>query len=221
MLKYCRAQSGQAYPSVHLDIWLIRYSYLWDIELNTRRGTPGLQAIKYYFVYFINTFAFTDKKRNKWMNELTTEKKRIQNQLSAGGTKVQDEKLRRIISKTNDGRNFQFTESSVIAFFRACGRPMENLSAVDFCSQPQEIPLPKPTNLRFLFSYFGFLPLLQSATKLLTHSLFQSSITSILPSFSLCKLTYLPPSPKKRCCIVIPWTFSYKQATLSGWEGSC
>ena len=125
-------------------------------------------------------------------------------------------KMRRIISKTNDGCNFQLTESSVIAFFRACGRPMKNLSAVDFCSQPQEIPLPKPTNLRCFFSYFGFLPLLQSATKLLTHSPFQSSITPILPSFSLCKLTYLPPSPKKRCCIVIPRTFSYKQTTLSG-----
>ena len=155
---------------------------------------------------------------NEWVNDW---KEKDPKSTKCGGTKVQDEKLRRIISKTNDGRNFQFTESSVIAFFRACGRPMENLSAVDFCSQPQEIPLPKPTNLRFLFSYFGFLPLLQSATKLLTHSLFQSSITSILPSFSLCKLTYLPPSPKKRCCIVIPWTFSYKQATLSGWEGSC
>lgn len=221
MLKYCRAQSGQAYPSVHLDIWLVRYPYLWDIELNTRRGTLGLQAIKYYFFYFINTIGLywqEKEQMNEWVNDW---KEKDPKSTKCGGTKVQDEKMRRIISKTNDGCNFQHTESSVIAFFRACGRPMKNLSAVDFCSQPQEIPLPKPTNLRCFFSYFGFLLLLQSATKLLTHSPFQSSITPILPSFSFCKLTYLPPSPKKRCCIVIPWTFSYKQATLSGWGGFC
>ena len=86
---------------------------------------------------------------NEWVNDW---KEKDPKSTKCGGTKVQDEKMRRIISKTNDGRNFQFIESSVIVFFRACGRPMENLSAVDFCSQPQEIPLPKPTNLRCFFS---------------------------------------------------------------------
>ena len=121
MLKYCRAQSGQAYPSVHLDIWLVRYPYLWDIELNTSRGTLGLQAIKYYFFYFINTIGLywqEKEQMNEWVNDW---KEKDPKSTKCGGTKVQDEKMRRIISKTNDGCNFQLTESSVIAFSRAHG----------------------------------------------------------------------------------------------------
>ena len=55
---------------VHLDIWLVRYPYLWDIELSTRRGTPDLQAIRHYFVYFINTIGLllTRKWTNEWMS---------------------------------------------------------------------------------------------------------------------------------------------------------
>ena len=121
MLKYCRAQSGQTYPGVHLDIWLTRYPYLWDIELNTRRGTPSLQAIKYYFVYFINTFAFTDKKRNKLMNELTTEKKRIQNQLSAGELRFKMKNCVESFQKQTMDVTFNSQNPQLLPFFVLAG----------------------------------------------------------------------------------------------------
>ena len=39
-------------------------------ELNTRRETPYLQAIMYYFVYHINTIAlYGEEKPNLLMNE--------------------------------------------------------------------------------------------------------------------------------------------------------
>ena len=123
-------------------------------------------------------------------------------------------KMRRIISKINDGCNFQLTESSVIAFSRAHG--LWKIFQSIFVLSRKKSRYQSQLTYGVSFRNLAFLPLVQSATKLLTHSPFQSSITPILPSFSLCKLTYLPPSPKKRCCIVIPWTFSYKQTTLSG-----
>ena len=128
-------------------------------------------------------------------------------------------KMRRIISKTNDGYNFQLTESSVIAFSRAHG--LWKIFQSIFVLSRKKSRYQSQLTYGVSFRNLAFLPLVQSATKFLTHSPFQSSITPILPSFSLCKLTYLPPSFKKRCCIVIPWTFSYKQTTLSGWGGFC
>ena len=117
-------------------------------------------------------------------------------------------KMRRIISKTNDGCNFQLTESSVIAFSRAHGlwKIFQSIFVLSRKKSRYQSELTYGVSFRILVS-FRF------------RSPFQSSITPILPSFSLCKLTYLPPSLKKRCCIVIPWTFSYKQATLGGWGG--
>ena len=49
----------------------------WDVELNTRREIPYLQAAMYYFVYHINTIALYWEERptslmneNKWIDNL-------------------------------------------------------------------------------------------------------------------------------------------------------
>ena len=42
----------------------------WDVELNTRREIPYLQATMYYFVYHINTIAlYWEEKPTSLMNE--------------------------------------------------------------------------------------------------------------------------------------------------------
>ena len=42
----------------------------WDVELNTRREIPYLQATMYYFVYHINTIAlYWEEKPTSFMNE--------------------------------------------------------------------------------------------------------------------------------------------------------
>ena len=42
----------------------------WDVELNTRREIPYLQATMYYFVYHINTIAlYWQEKPTSLMNE--------------------------------------------------------------------------------------------------------------------------------------------------------
>ena len=48
----------------------------WDVELNTRREIPYLQAAMYYFVYHINTIAlYWEEKPTSLINE----NKRIDN----------------------------------------------------------------------------------------------------------------------------------------------
>ena len=42
----------------------------WDVQLNTRREIPYLQATMYYFVYHINTIAlYWEEKPTSLMNE--------------------------------------------------------------------------------------------------------------------------------------------------------
>ena len=120
-------------------------------------------------------------------------KNKIQLQNKLYKNKERPQKMRRIISKTNDGCNFQLTESSVIAFSRAHGlwKIFQSIFVLSRKKSRYQSELTYGVSFRILVS-FRF------------RSPFQSSITPILPSFSLCKLTYLPPSLKKRCCIVIP-----------------
>ena len=86
-------------------------------------------------------------------------------------------KMRRIISKTNDGCNFQLTESSVIAFSRAHGlwKIFQSIFVLSRKKSRYQSQLTYGVSFRILVS-FRF------------RSPFQSSITPILPSFSLCKL---------------------------------
>ena len=54
--------------------------------------------------------------------------------------RTQDENMRWITTKTNNGPNFQYTKFSGIELKLG---PVANLLVADFCSQPREMPLPK------------------------------------------------------------------------------
>ena len=48
----------------------ISIAHEWDVELNTRREIPYLQATTYYFVYQINAIAlYWEEKPTSFMNE--------------------------------------------------------------------------------------------------------------------------------------------------------
>ena len=89
-----------------------------DFELNTRRKIPYLQATVFYFVYNINTIAlYLEEKptslmnENKWLDNL-----RI-TIVQCVGANSSDGKMRwLLITKTNNGRKFQFTKFSLIDF---------------------------------------------------------------------------------------------------------
>lgn len=50
-----RAEIWNFSPSVQIEMSIVRYADSRDLELNTSRETPHLQATKYYLVYHINT----------------------------------------------------------------------------------------------------------------------------------------------------------------------
>ena len=89
---------------------------VWDVEWTTRREIPYLQATIYYFVYHLNTIALSwvDKptssmNANKWIDNprITI--------VGCVGADSSDGKGRCIIiTKSNNGRNFQFTKFSFI-----------------------------------------------------------------------------------------------------------
>ena len=90
----------------------------WDVELNTRREIPYLQATMYYFVYHINTIALYWKEKptslmneNKWIDNPKNNNRRVRwRRLSRWKNVLNND------YKNNDGRNFQFTKSSFIDF---------------------------------------------------------------------------------------------------------
>ena len=54
-----------------ISLWVFNLiAHEWDVELNTRREIPYLQATMYYFVYHINTIAlYWEEKPTSLMNE--------------------------------------------------------------------------------------------------------------------------------------------------------
>ena len=121
----------------------------WDVELNTRREIPYLQATMYFFVYHRNTRAlYCAEKPTSFMND----NKWIDN------TRLTIVRWKTALNhdyKNNNSRNFQFTKFSFIDFVftdrrslsgNDQNRPMANLSFVEFHSQPKEMLTPKPLN---------------------------------------------------------------------------
>ena len=129
----------------------------WDVELNTRREIPYLQATMYYFVYHINTIAlYWEEKPTSLMNE----NKWIDNPrvtiVGCVSTNPSDGKMCRImITKTKMVLIFNFQNSHLLSLFLSTeevyqvngqNRPEANLPVVDFHSQPREMLTPKPLN---------------------------------------------------------------------------
>ena len=83
----------------------------WDVELNTRREISYLQAAVYYFVYHINTIAFYWQEKSTL---LMNENRQSPNTNRKVHWRIQDENMRWITTKTNNGPNFQYTKFSVI-----------------------------------------------------------------------------------------------------------
>ena len=110
-----------------------------DVELNTKRDILYQRATMYYFVYHINTTALY------WQEKPT---------LLMGENKVMDNFRIKIVMITKTTMaNFQFAKFPFIDFVLTDrrnpwrpNRPVANLPAVDFRSQPREVPLPKPLN---------------------------------------------------------------------------
>ena len=127
-------------------------------ELNTTVVIPYLQAAMYSFVYHLNTIIIALYYKEKSIS-LTNKKigstipdprKRV---VKGVGDKAQYEKMRWIITKENNRRNFQSKNSQLLMFTLAkevifsstrpksvCGK------SIDFLSQPREMLLPKQLN---------------------------------------------------------------------------
>ena len=130
----------------------------WDVELNTRREIPYLQATMYYFVYHINTIAlYWEEKPTSLMNE----NRWIGNPWITGivecvGTKSLDGKMRWVmITKSTmvvifNLQNYHLMTLSLLTeeVFQVNGqnRPVANLQVFNFHSQPRKMPTPKPLN---------------------------------------------------------------------------
>ena len=140
----------------------------WDVELNTRREIPYLQATMYYFVYHINTIAlFWEENPTSLMNA----NKWIDNPritiVECVGADFWDGKMRWImITKTTMVVIFNLQNSHLLTLslpteevFQVNGqnRSVTNFPVVDFHSQPREILTPKPLNTQlsvFLLVYW-------------------------------------------------------------------
>ena len=90
----------------------------WDVQLNTRREIPYLQATMYYFVYHINTIAlYWEEKRtslmneNKWVDNSRKSKRRVRWRSLLRWKNALNHDY-----KNNNGRNFRFTKFSFIDF---------------------------------------------------------------------------------------------------------
>ena len=140
-----------------ISLWVFNLiAHKWDVELNTRRETPYLQATMYYFVYHINTIAlYWEEKPTSLMNE----NKWIDNPriiiIECVGTNSYDGKMRWImITKTtmvvivNLPNSHLLTLSLPTEVFQVNGQNqlVANLPVVDFHSQSREMPTPKPLN---------------------------------------------------------------------------
>ena len=144
----------------------------WDVELNTRREIPYLQATMYYFVYHINTIAlYWEEKPTSFMNEYKWIDNPWITNVECVGANSQDEKMRWITTtKTTIVVIFNLQNSHLLTLslpteevFQVNGqnRPVANLPVVDFHSQPREMLTLKPLNRKlsvFLLVYWFSLP---------------------------------------------------------------
>ena len=148
-------------------------AHKWDVELNTRREISYLQVTRYYFVYHVNTIAFYWQEKSTL---LMNENKRIDKSPNTNRRvrwRTQDENMRWITTKTNNGPNFQYTKFSVIELVltdrrnhsgtrpkSACGKS----SSGRFSFSAARNAITKTTKyVTFGFSFrffFGFLPFL-------------------------------------------------------------
>ena len=133
----------------------------WDVEFNTRREIPYLQATMYYFVYHINTIAlFWEEKPTSLMNENKWIDNPRNNSRGVSWRWLLRWKMRWIvITKTTMVVIFNLQNSHLLTLslpteevFQVNGqnRPVTNLPVVDFHSQPREMPTPKPLNMQLL-----------------------------------------------------------------------
>ena len=137
-----------------------------------KREISYLQANMYYFVYHITTIAlYWQEKSTLLMNE----NKRIDNPwiriVKCVGVKAQDENMHLNTTKTNSGHSFQYTKFSVIELVLTKRRNLSGTclkiglwqsSSSQICSQPGEMPLSKPLNMKL--SFFSF-SVIQSHTE--------------------------------------------------------
>ena len=120
--------------------------------LSYRHNWPSLRRKAYFSI--------------KWKLRFTIPEKKIVNRVR---DKAQDEKMRRTITETDNGRNFLFTKFSVADFFLIVKRnifmytakiglwQISQLSIFVF-SRKKYHYLGQVRNFRFLFSYFVLLP---------------------------------------------------------------
>ena len=98
---------------ISLQVWFNSIAHEWDGELNTRREISYLQATMYYFVYHINTMAlYWQEKSTLLMNE--NERIDNPNKDCKGRYRTQDENMRWVTTKTNNGPNFHYTVNELV-----------------------------------------------------------------------------------------------------------
>ena len=117
----------------------------WDVELNTRREIPYLQATMYYFVYHINTIAlYWEEKPTSLMNE----NKWIDNPritiVECGRWLLRWQNVLNHDYKNNYGRNFQLKKFTFIDFVLTDSRSLSGKRSNSASG--------KSSNCRFSFS---------------------------------------------------------------------
>ena len=117
----------------------------WDVELNTRREIPYLQATIYYFVYHISTIAFHLEEKP---TSLINKNKWIENPQNNRGVRwrwlLRWKNTLNHDHKNNYGRNFRFTKFSLIVFVLTNRRSLSG-------KRPKSAS-GKSSNCRFSFS---------------------------------------------------------------------
>ena len=88
----------------------------WDVELNTRRKIPYLQATMYYFVYHINIIAWEEKPTSLMNENEWIENPRITIVECVGANYSNGKKCIESLLQNNNGLNFQFTKFSFSDF---------------------------------------------------------------------------------------------------------
>ena len=111
----------------------------WDVELNTRREVPYLQATTYYFVYHINTIVLHWQEKSTLS---TNENKRIDNPR----IKIVKIKMKNALKhcKNKHERDFQYKKFSVTDFVVNDRRNLSGTQLKAACG--------RPPNCRFSFS---------------------------------------------------------------------
>ena len=88
----------------------------WDVELNTRRKIPHLQATMYYFVYHINIIAWEEKPTSLMNENEWIENPRITIVECVGANYSNGKKCIESLLQNNNSLNFQFTKFSFSDF---------------------------------------------------------------------------------------------------------